>query len=171
MLKGHYMKKISIKEKISLIITLIFVVTTLAVNIKNFKKDIKYIISTEINNKYDTNQNKDKEKNYNVKDHVYDLLETLGESIDYLKSNIDNKEKAIEIETLIDDCIVALTSIEDALNKNYKDTFSKLLVYTRYMRTDFINLKEVLEKDDQSKEKILRNIEQNYIKAKKEKDF
>ncbi|HIG0354943.1 TPA: hypothetical protein ACX96U_000209 [Clostridium sporogenes] len=165
------MKKISIKEKISLIITLIFVVTTLAVNIKNFKKDIKYIISTEINNKYDTNQNKDKEKNYNVKDHVYDLLETLGESIDYLKSNIDNKEKAIEIETLIDDCIVALTSIEDALNKNYKDTFSKLLVYTRYMRTDFINLKEVLEKDDQSKEKILRNIEQNYIKAKKEKDF
>ncbi len=37
------------------------------------------------------------------------------------------------------------------------------------MRTDFINLKEVLEKDDQSKEKILRNIEQNYIKAKKKR--
>lgn len=171
MLKGHYMKKFSVRKKISLIITLIFVVTTLAVNIKNFKKDIKYIISTEINNEYNTNQSRDKEKNYNLKDHISGLWNTLGESIDYLKSNIDNKEKAIEVETLIDDCIVALISIEDALNKNYKDTFSKLLVYTRDMRTDFINLKEVLEKDDQSKEKILRNIEQNYIKAKKEKDF
>lgn len=98
-------------------------------------------------------------------------METLGESIDYLKTNIDNKEKVIEVETLIDDCIVALTSIEDALNKNYEDTSSKLLVYTRDMRDDFINLKKVLEKDDQSKEKILKNIEQNYIKAKKVKDF
>ncbi|AKC63498.1 hypothetical protein AAGC94_22080 [Clostridium sporogenes] len=165
------MKKISIKEKISLIITLIFVVTTLIVNIKNFKKDVKYIASTEINNEYNTNQNKGKEINYNVKKHAYNLLETLGESIDYLKTNIDNKEKVIEVETLIDDCIVALTSIEDALNKNYKDTSSKLLVYTRDMRDDFINLKKVLEKDDQSKEKILKNIEQNYIKAKKVKDF
>ncbi|BAQ14346.1 hypothetical protein CBB2_2236 [Clostridium botulinum] len=165
------MKKFSIKEKISLIITLIFVVTTLAVNIKNFKKDIKYIASTKINDVCNIKQNRDKEKNYNLKDHISGLWDTLGKSIDYLKSNIDNKEKAIEIETLIDDCIVALTSIEDALNKNYKDTFSKLLVYTRDMRTDFINLKEVLEKDDQSKEKILRNIEQNYIRAKKEKDF
>lgn len=171
MLKGHYMKKFSIKEKISLIITLIFVVTTLAVNIKNFKKDIKYIASTEINDVCNIKQNRYKEKNYNLKDHISGLWDTLGESIDYLKSNIDNKEKAIEVETLIDDCIVALTSIEDALNKNYKDTFSKLLVYTRDMRTGFINLKEVLEKDDQSKEEILRNIEQNYIKAKKEKDF
>lgn len=171
MLKGHYMKKFSIKEKISLIITLIFVVTTLAVNIKNFKKDIKYIASTKINDVCNIKQNRDKEKNYNLKDHISGLWDTLGKSIDYLKSNIDNKEKAIEVETLIDDCIVALTSIEDALNKNYKDTFSKLLVYTRDMRTGFINLKEVLEKDDQSKEEILRNIEQNYIKSKKEKDF
>lgn len=61
MLKGHYMKNFC-KKKISLIITLIFVVTTLAVNIKNFKKDIKYIISTEINNEYNTNQSRDKEK-------------------------------------------------------------------------------------------------------------
>ncbi|KEI76685.1 hypothetical protein N486_13310 [Clostridium botulinum B2 128] len=165
------MKKFSIKEKISLIITLIFVVTTLAVNIKNFKKDIKYIASTKINDVCNIKQNRDKEKNYNLKDHISGLWDTLGKSIDYLKSNIDNKEKAIEVETLIDDCIVALTSIEDALNKNYKDTFSKLLVYTRDMRTGFINLKEVLEKDDQSKEEILRNIEQNYIKSKKEKDF
>lgn len=165
------MKKFSIKEKISLIITLIFVVTKLAVNIKNFKKDIKYIASTKINDVCNIKQNRDKEKNYNLKDHISGLWDTLGKSIDYLKSNIDNKEKAIEVETLIDDCIVALTSIEDALNKNYKDTFSKLLVYTRDMRTGFINLKEVLEKDDQSKEEILRNIEQNYIKAKKEKDF
>lgn len=60
MLKGHYMKKFSIKEKISLIITLIFVVSTFAVNIKNLKKDIKYIASAEIND--DTKQNKDKKK-------------------------------------------------------------------------------------------------------------
>lgn len=39
------------------------------------------------------------------------------------------------------------------------------------MRADFINLKEVLGKDKKFKEKILRNIEQNYIKAKKVKDF
>ncbi|MBY6825508.1 hypothetical protein HYH28_17640, partial [Clostridium botulinum] len=64
------MKKFSVRKKISLIITLIFVVTTLAVNIKNFKKDIKYIISTEINNEYNTNQSRDKEKNYNLKDHI-----------------------------------------------------------------------------------------------------
>ncbi|MDU7252796.1 MAG: hypothetical protein E6274_10760 [Clostridium sp.] len=165
------MKKISIKEKISLIITLIFVVTTLIVNIKNFKKDIKYIASTEINNEYNTNQNKGKEINYNVKKHVYDLLETLGESINYLKTNIHNKEKVTEVETLIDDCIVALTSIEDALNKNYKDISSNLLIYTRDIRDGFINLKEILEEDDQSKEKILKNIEQNYIEAKKVKDF
>lgn len=34
------MKKFSMKEKISLIITLIFAVTTLIVNIKKFKKKI-----------------------------------------------------------------------------------------------------------------------------------
>ncbi len=54
------MKKISIKEKISLIITLIFVVTTLTVNIKNFKKDIKYITYIERSN--DIKHNNDKEK-------------------------------------------------------------------------------------------------------------
>lgn len=165
------MKKFSMKEKISLIITLIFAVTTLIVNIKNLKKDIKYITSTEINNEYNISHNKAKEINYNVKKHVYNLLETLGESIDYLKTNICNKEKVIEVETLIDDCIVALTSIEDALNKNYKDTSSKVLVYTRELRAGFIDLKGVLEKDDQSKERILKNIEQNYIEAKKVKDF
>ncbi|WP_434304804.1 hypothetical protein [Clostridium botulinum] len=163
------MKKFSIKEKISLIITLIFVVTTLAVNIKNFKKDIKYIASTEINN--GTKQNKDKGKNYNVKEHIFGIWDTLGKSIDYLKENIDNKEKVTEVEILIDDCIVALNSIEYALNKNYKDTSSKLLSYTIDMRSGFINLKEVLGKDKKFKEKILRNIEQNYIKAKKVKDF
>ncbi len=98
-------------------------------------------------------------------------METLGESINYLKTNIHNKEKVTEVETLIDDCIVALTSIEDALNKNYKDISSNLLIYTRDIRDGFINLKEILEEDDQSKEKILKNIEQNYIEAKKVKDF
>lgn len=54
------MKKISIKEKISLIITLIFVFTTVAINIKNFNKDIKYITYIERSN--DIKQNNDKEK-------------------------------------------------------------------------------------------------------------
>ncbi|HID0803374.1 TPA: hypothetical protein ACXDBE_003487, partial [Clostridium botulinum] len=106
-----------------------------------------------------------------VKDHISGIWDTLGESIDYLRINIDNKEKVTEVETLINDCIVALNSIEDALNKNYKDTSSNLVLYTREMRADFINLKEVLQKDNQFKENILKNIEQNYIKAKKEKDF
>ncbi len=88
------MKKISTKQRISLIITLIFVFTTLAVNIKNFKKDIKYIASTEVNNKYNTKQNNHKEEDYNVKYHISNLWHTLGESIDYLKENIDNKEKS-----------------------------------------------------------------------------
>ncbi len=157
------MKKISIKEKISLIITLIFVVTTLTVNIKNFKKDIKYITYIERSN--DIKHNNDKEKNYNVKDHISGIWDTLGESIDYLRINIDNKEKVTEVETLIDDCIVALNSIEDALNKNYKDTSSNLVLYTREMRADFINLKEVLQKDNQFKENILKNIEQKLYKS------
>ncbi|NFM45947.1 hypothetical protein FDB72_07310 [Clostridium botulinum] len=160
------MKKISTKQRISLIITLIFVFTTLAVNIKNFKKDIKYIASTEVNNKYNTKQNNHKEEDYNVKDHISNLWHTLGESIDYLKENIDNKEKAKEIETLIDDSITALDSIEDALNKNYKDTSSDFILYTRDIRNDFINLKEILKKDNVSKEEILKGIKQNYIKGK-----
>lgn len=161
------MKKFSIKEKISLIITLIFVFTTVAINIKNFEKDIKYITYIERSN--DIKHNNDKEKNYNVKDHISAIWDTLGESIDYLRINIDNKEKVAEVETLIDDCIAALNSIEDALNKNYKDTSSNLVLYTREMRAGFINLKEVLQKDNQSKENVLKIIEQNYIKAKKEK--
>ncbi|CBZ04598.1 hypothetical protein EXN25_03670 [Clostridium botulinum] len=160
------MKKISTKQRIYLIITLIFVFTTLAVNIKNFKKDIKYIASTEVNNKYNTKQNNHKEEDYNVKDHISNLWHTLGESIDYLKENIDNKEKAKEIETLIDDSITALDSIEDALNKNYKDTSSDFILYTRDMRNGFINLKEILEKDNVSKKEILKGIKQNYIKGK-----
>lgn len=165
------MKKLSIKEKISLIITLIFFFTTLGINITNFKKDIKYISSTEVNN---TKQNNTKEKNDNVKDHISGIWNTLGESIDYLKINIDNKERVVELERLIDDSIIALNSIEDALNKNYKDTYSKLVLYIREIRTDFINLKEELEKDKKyngDRGKILKSIEQNYIKSKKEKDF
>lgn len=77
-----------------------------------------------------------------MKKHILGLGYALGEFIDYLKSKIDNKEKAIEVETLIDVCIVALTSIEDDLNKNYRDAFSKLLIYTREMRNGFINLKK-----------------------------
>ncbi|AUN18577.1 hypothetical protein B2H91_08065 [Clostridium botulinum] len=160
------MRKISTKERISLIIALIFFFTTLTVNIKNFKKDIKYIASTEVNNKYNTKQNNHKEEDYNVKDHISNLWHTLGESIDYLKGNIDNKEKAKEIKILIDDSITALNSIEDALNKNYKDTSSDFILYTRDMRNGFANLKEILEKDNVSKEEILKDIKQNYIKGK-----
>ncbi|MCW6110441.1 hypothetical protein [Clostridium sporogenes] len=164
------MKKLSIKEKISLIITLIFFFTTLGINITNFKKDIKYISSTEVNN---TKQNNNK-KNDNVKDHISGIWNTLGESIDYLKANIDNKEKVIELERLIDDSIIALNSIEDALNKNYKNTYSELLSYTRDIRNGFINLRESVEKNEKhniDKGKILKSIEQSYIKVKKEKDF
>ncbi|WP_434296962.1 hypothetical protein [Clostridium sporogenes] len=167
------MKKLSIKEKISLIITLIFFFTTLGVNIKNFKKDIKYIVSTEMNDKYNTKQNNNK-KNDNVKDHISGLWDTLGEAIDYLKINIDNKEKVVELERLIDDSIIALNSIEDALNKNYKGTYSNLVLYIRDIRNSFINLNEALEKNEKhniDKGKILKSIEQNYIKGKKEKDF
>ncbi|NFJ04522.1 hypothetical protein FC905_05675 [Clostridium botulinum] len=160
------MRKISTKERISLIIALIFFFTTLTVNIKNFKKDIKYIASTEVNNKYNTKQNNHKEEDYNVKNHISNLWHTLGESIDYLQGNIDNKEKAKEIEILINDSITALNSIEDALNKNYKDTSSDFILYTRDMRNGFINLKEILEKDNVSKEEILKDIKQNYIKGK-----
>ncbi|MHB8033480.1 hypothetical protein CF069_05900 [Clostridium botulinum] len=160
------MREISTKERISLIIALIFFFTTLTVNIKNFKKDIKYIASTEVNNKYNTKQNNHKEEDYNVKDHISNLWHTLGESIDYLKGNIDNKEKAKEIKILIDDSITALNSIEDALNKNYKDTSSDFILYTRDMRNGFANLKEILEKDNVSKEEILKDIKQNYIKGK-----
>ncbi|NFJ62300.1 hypothetical protein FC886_13680, partial [Clostridium botulinum] len=73
------MKKFSIKEKISLIITLIFVFTTVAINIKNFEKDIKYITYIERSN--DIKHNNDKDKNYNVKDHLSAIWDTLGESI------------------------------------------------------------------------------------------
>lgn len=139
------MKKFSIKEKISLIITLIFVFTTVAINIKNFNKDIKYITYIERSN--DIKQNNDKEKNYSVKDHISGVWDTLGECIDYLKINIDNKEKAIEMETLIDDSITALNSIENALSKNYKGTYSNLVLYTRNIKKKFVYLREILEKD------------------------
>ncbi|BDB02535.1 hypothetical protein EXM98_14240 [Clostridium botulinum] len=164
------MKKRSIKEKISLIITVIFVLTALAFNIKNFRKDIKYITSSEVNNKYNNKQNNYKEKSYNIKEHISDIWDTLGECIDYLKINIDNKEKAIEMETLIDDSITALNSIENALSKNYKDTHSNLVLYTRDIKKKFVYLKEILEKDENYntvKEEILKSIEQNYLEGKK----
>ncbi|PIH03741.1 hypothetical protein [Clostridium combesii] len=164
------MKKRSIKEKISLIITVIFVLTALAFNIKNFRKDIKYITSSEVNNKYNNKQNNDKEKNYNVKDYIPGVWDTLGESIDYFKINIDNKEKVAEVETLIDDSITALNSIEDALNKNYKGTYSNLVLYTRDIKKKFVYLREILEKDKNHntvKEEILKSIEQNYLEGKK----
>ncbi|NFE23778.1 hypothetical protein EXN54_12310 [Clostridium botulinum] len=162
------MKKFSIKEKISLIITLIFVFTTVAINIKNFDKDIKYITYIERSN--DIKQNNDKEKNYSVKDHISGVWDTLGECIDYLKINIDNKEKAIEMETLIDDSITALNSIENALSKNYKGTYSNLVLYTRNIKKKFVYLREILEKDKNHntvKEELLKSIEQNYLEGKK----
>ncbi|NFG56470.1 hypothetical protein FC791_15930 [Clostridium botulinum] len=162
------MKKFSIKEKISLIITLIFVFTTVAINIKNFNKDIKYITYIERSN--DIKQNNDKEKNYSVKDHISGVWDTLGECIDYLKINIDNKEKAIEMETLIDDSITALNSIENALSKNYKGTYSNLVLYTRNIKKKFVYLREILEKDKNHntvKEELLKSIEQNYFEGKK----
>lgn len=164
------MKKISIKEKISLIITLIFVSTTVAINIRNFNKDIKYIASSEVNNKYNNKQNNYKEKSYNVKEHILDIWDTLGECIDYLKINIDNKEKAIEMETLIDDSITALNSIEDALNKNYENTSNNLVLCTRNIKKRFVYLREILQKDKNHntvKEELLKSIEQNYLEGKK----
>ncbi|KGK86074.1 hypothetical protein [Clostridium sp. HMP27] len=164
------MKKFSIKEKIILVVTLLFGCTTLVFNIKNFKKDIKYIISIR-ENKYITKQNNDKEKSNEIKYRILGLWNTLGESIDYLKSNIKDKREITEMEILIDDSIKALNSIEDALNKNYRNTSSNLLLYTRNIRTGFINLKEILKEDNDSKDEFLEIIEQNYIKGKEEKDF
>lgn len=164
------MKKRSIKEKISLIITVIFVLTALAFNIKNFRKDIKYIASSEVNNKYNNKQNNYKEKSYNVKEHILDIWDTLGECIDYLKINIDNKEKAIEMETLIDDSITALNSIEDVLNKNYENTSNNLGLCTRNIKKRFVYLREILQKDKNHntvKEELLKSIEQNYLEGKK----
>ncbi|WP_097025876.1 hypothetical protein [Clostridium peptidivorans] len=165
------MKKLSIKEKIILIVTLIFSCTTLIVNIKNFKKDIKYVISIRENDRYNVKQNNDKEKSYDLKYRILGLWDTLGEAIDYLKININNKQKTMEIEMLIDDSIKALNSIEDVLNKNYRNTSSNLVSYTRNIRTCFINLKEALKEDNGSKDELLKIIEQNYIKGKEEKDF
>ncbi|MDS1002883.1 hypothetical protein P9J83_05110 [Clostridium sporogenes] len=167
------MRRFSAKEKISLIMTLIFFFTTLGINVKNLKKDIKYISSTEINNKYNSKDN-NKGKNSSVKEHISNLWDTLGKTIDYLEVNIDNKEKLVELEGLIDDSIIALNSIEDALNKNYKNAYSNLVLYIKDIRNDFINLREELEKDEKyniDKNKVLKNMEQNYIKFKKEKDF
>lgn len=105
-----------------------------------------------------------------MKDHISGVWDTLGESIDYLRINIDNKEKVIEVGILIDDCIVALNSIEDALNKNYKDTYSNLVLYTRDIKKKFVYLREILEKDKNRntiKKELLKSIEQNYLEGKK----
>ncbi|EJO5346063.1 hypothetical protein NRP93_000095 [Clostridium botulinum] len=165
------MKKLSIKQKIFLIITIIFFFTTLGFNIKKFKKDIKYISSTAINNKYNNKPNNSKEDNNSIKDHISRLWDTLGESIHYMKININNKEKRKEIETLIDDSVIALNSIHNALNKNYKYSQNSLILCIRDMRNNFITLKEVLEKNNYEKEKILNSIEENYKKCKEENDF
>lgn len=104
-----------------------------------------------------------------MKDHISGVWDTLGESIDYLRINIDNKEKVIEVGILIDDCIVALNSIEDALNKNYKDTYSNLVLYTRDIKKKFVYLREILEKDKNRntiKKELLKSIEQNYLEGK-----
>ncbi len=74
------------------------------------------------------------------------------------------------METLIDDSITALNSIENALSKNYKDTHSNLVLYTRDIKKKFVYLKEILEKDENYntvKEEILKSIEQNYLEGKK----
>lgn len=159
------MKNLSLKEKILFIITVVFIFVALVANIRNFKNQI---IHNEVNNNVQKNT---KEIGSNVDFYILRLWDTLGEAIRYLEVNIDDKGKASETYRLVDDSIIALTSIEYALNKNSEDAFSKLILCTRDAKNGFIKLRELLENDSKNtieKEKILKKIEQKYEEGKKD---
>lgn len=71
----------------------------------------------EQKNNPNVNPNKNFQNKEEVKNRIADIWSTLDEATSYLKNNIDNKDKREEISDLIDDCISALNSIENASTK------------------------------------------------------
>ncbi|WMJ81324.1 hypothetical protein RBU49_03440 [Clostridium sp. MB40-C1] len=162
------MKNLSQKQKIIFICTLIFFCTSVAVKIKNFNSNIqsinkkKDIIQEKVkqdsikssNNTLNTLPEKSKEKlnlksneklqnDEDVNNRISEIRDTLEEAINYLKNNIDNKDKKEEIRILIDDCINALNSIENASTKiKYKDDIINANKDIKKLKEDFKELQK-----------------------------
>ncbi len=153
-----FMKKIFRKQKIAVIISIVFFLTSIAVNAKNFIQDIKYIFY----NKSIQADNKNLMKNSDIKEHILKLSNTLGEAIEYIKNNVNSKDKLQELKSLTDDSIIALESIENALNKS--ENTSNLIEYTEKLKENFKELKTSLEelKMDKAEKIINFSIEKEY---------
>ncbi|WP_050606995.1 hypothetical protein [Clostridium niameyense] len=154
------MIKFNSGKKILIILTLVFGCISISCNINNFSKDINYIKFNVI---------KEKEKNINKNDvdgNIANLCYTIGEAIDYIKNNL-YKEKSLEqVKILLNDSIVALSSIENSISGSNKNQYKELIIYIKSMRDNFIRLDESLQKDtdDRNKENHILNIIENDYK-------
>lgn len=153
------MRKFNNGKKILISLTLVFGCTSIGCNINNFRKDINYIKSNVIEKK-EKNIDKDDLDGY-----VVNLCYTVGEAIDYIKDNL-YKEKSLEqVKILVNDCIGALSSIQNSIDKSNKNRYKELIIYIKSMKDNFIRLDGLLQKgiDDSNKENhILNSIENDY---------
>ncbi|MCY6959588.1 hypothetical protein [Clostridium brassicae] len=167
------MKKLSNKQKMIFVLSLIFFCTSIAVKIKNFNNNIQAIKKKDsieekgkqnlknsslnitpkkLKNQFVLDNNKEVQNGIDIKNRVSELLGTLDKAINYLKNNIDNKNKKEEIIILIDDCINALNSIENALVKvKTKDDTINAKKDIKKLKEDFKELKKVFKEGNLKK--------------------
>lgn len=180
------MKKSNKKQKIAFIISLIFFITSIAVKVKNLKENISIVSknktnditakkANDIKNKsinknldknevLDRNFNKDLNNSLYIKEYILKLSSTIGEAIEYIKINVNHKDKYEEIKTLIGDCTNALESIENVLNKSNDGELTNLLKDTQNIRQTFEKLKKGFNQKDlyKSEEIIKCSLEEEY---------
>ncbi|PRR79406.1 hypothetical protein CLLI_08860 [Clostridium liquoris] len=164
------MKKLQTKQKILLFLSLIFLISSVSISayktVTNFK-DISF--NKNIDDNVKVKKINDLENEKEIKNRILALVETLGEAVDYMKNNL-NEEKLTEAISMTEDCIKALDSIENGLNKlSSKDKINSLNKQTQILKAYFYDFKSNLGKGDLEKSlDIISSIQKEYIHWKKQ---
>ncbi|WP_027624864.1 hypothetical protein [Clostridium lundense] len=159
------MKKPQTKQKILFSLSIIFLITSASISVYKTAANFKSISFNKNNN--DVTEGIDVENLQNereIKNKILPLVETLGEAVDYIKNNLSEKKLA-EVIIITDDCINALYSIENGINKlSNKEEINDLIKQTKILRSYFHDLKLALEKGDIEKSSnIISSIKKEYI--------
>lgn len=148
-------RKMNIKQKVALALSMVFMCTGLLVKISGYTMDIKKIIINDDDNikegiKEEEEKANDKRKQREIRIRMGELSKTLGQGIDYISIYI-NEDKFKQAQALSEDCYDALDSIEDA-TKSIKDKNAiNIKENTKVLRSHFYDLNVNLDKGDKQK--------------------
>ena len=164
------MRKLQGKQKIMFSISLTFLLTSFSANIFKTITDLKNISLYEHANDEIINFKKLKSNEEEIKSKILELVETIGEAMNYIENNVSDTKLTKEVNLITEDCIDAIQIIDNNINKLNKNDVNNLNKQTKILSTYINEIKLSLKEGDlQKRNDIVSYTRREYKCWKKEK--